>query len=119
MFLDYRSPQNHRLSDSSLEEGPKAWFFNLEDEIKSDQLFLIQKFIKQYEYNTQLDITRRDLKTTKQKPVKSFFDYVARQQAKAIKMRNRPPEDKQIELIIKESLSHFKKHMIFALYPDF
>ena len=50
---------------TSLEEGPRAWLFNLEYEIKSDWLLLTQKFIKQYEYNTQLDITRRDLKTTK------------------------------------------------------
>ena len=46
----------------SLEEGPRAWFFDLEDKIKSDWLLLTQKFIKQYEYNTQLD---RDLETTK------------------------------------------------------
>ena len=44
----------------SLEEWSRAWFFDLEDEIKSDWLLLIQKFIKQYEYNTQLNITHRD-----------------------------------------------------------
>ena len=104
---------------TSLEEGPRAWFFDLEDEIKSDWLLLTQKFIKQYEYNTQLDITRRDLETTKQKPGESFSDYVARWRAKAVKMRNRPPEDEQIELIIKGSLPHFRKQMIFAHYPDF
>ena len=30
----------------SLEEGPRAWFFDLEEEIKSDWLLLTQKFIK-------------------------------------------------------------------------
>ena len=50
---------------TSLEEGPKAWFFDLEDEIKNDWLLLTQKFIKHYEYNTQLDITYKDLKATK------------------------------------------------------
>ena len=54
---------------------------------------MTQKFIKQYEYNTQLDITRRDLKTTKQNSSESFSDYVIRWQAKAVKMRNHPPED--------------------------
>ena len=63
---------------TSLEGGPRAWFFDLKDEIKSDWLLLTQKFIKQYEYNTQLDITRRDLETIKQKPGDSFSDYVTR-----------------------------------------
>ena len=83
--------------------------FNLEDEIKSDYLLLTQKFIKQYEYNTQLDITCRDLETIKQKLGESFSDYVARWRAKAVKMRNHPLEDEQIELIIKGSLSYFRK----------
>ena len=50
---------------TSLKEGLRAWFFDFEDEIKNDWLLLTQKFIKQYEYNTQLDITHRDLETTK------------------------------------------------------
>ena len=41
-----------RFFFTSLEEGPRAWFFDLEDEIKNDWLLLTQKFIKQYEYNT-------------------------------------------------------------------
>ena len=108
-----------RFFFTSLEEGLRAWFFDIEDEIKSDWILLTQKFIKQYEYNTQLDITRRDLETTKQKPSESFSDYIARWRAKAVKIRNRPPEDEQIELIIKGSLSHFRKKMIFAYYSDF
>ena len=54
-----------RFFFTSLEEGPRAWFFDLEDKIKSDWLLLTQKFIKQYKYNTQLDIIRRDIETTK------------------------------------------------------
>ena len=38
---------------------------DLKDEIKSDWLLLTQKFIKQYEYNIQLDIACRDLETIK------------------------------------------------------
>ena len=48
---------------TSLEEGPRAWFFDLEDEIKNVWMLLTQKFIKEYEYNTQLDVTRHDLET--------------------------------------------------------
>ena len=59
------------------------------------------------------------MKTTKQKPSESFSNYVVRWRAKAVKMRNHPPEDEQIELIIKGSLSYFRRQMIFAHYPDF
>ena len=31
---------------TSLEEGPIAWFFDLEDEIKNDWMLLMYKFIK-------------------------------------------------------------------------
>ena len=58
---------------TSLEEGPRALFFDLEDEIKNDWMLLMQKFIKQYEYNTQLDVKRRDLETIRQKVVRVFL----------------------------------------------
>ena len=34
-------------------------------------------------------------------------------------MRNRPPKDEQIELVIKGALPHLRRQMLFAHYPDF
>ena len=57
-----------------LEEGPRAWFFDFKEEIKNDCILLSKAFVKQYKYNTQLDITRQDLETTKQKNKERFLD---------------------------------------------
>ena len=94
---------------TSLERGPREWFFDLEDEIKNDWMLLTQKFIKQYEYNTQLDVMRRDLETMRQKSCESFYDYIARWRGKATLMRDRSPKDEQIEMVIKRAFPHFHK----------
>ena len=59
---------------------------------------LTQNFIKQYEYNTQLAITRHDLETTKKNSSKNFSDYIAQWREKANLIRDRPFEYEQIEM---------------------
>ena len=66
-----------------------------------------------------LDVTRRDLETTRQKSDRSFSDYIARWREKVALMRDRPLENEQIEMVIKGALPHFHKQMLFIHYPTF
>ena len=49
-------------------------------------------FVAQYNYNTQLDITLRDLQTTHQNFEEISVDFLSRWRGKAAKMTNRPTE---------------------------
>ena len=43
-----------------------------------------------------MDMTRRDLKTTKQEPEESFSTFITKWRSKAAKMMNRPNEEEQL-----------------------
>ncbi|KAL7191609.1 hypothetical protein ACSBR2_023647 [Camellia fascicularis] len=54
------------------------WYTKLEDSVKQNWEELAEAFIAQYSYNTQIEITTRDLETTRQEPKESFSDFVTR-----------------------------------------
>lgn len=54
----------------------------------------------QYEYNQDLDVTVRDLETTRQGNKESFAEYLSRWREKTAKMVQRPSEKDQIRMLI-------------------
>ena len=61
-------------------------------------------FVYQFIFNTMIDVTLRDLETTKQGIRETFFEYMTRWKNKASRMVNRPNEKDQINMIIKNLL---------------
>ena len=59
------------------------WFLNLDDVGARSWKDICREFYKQYKYNMEVDITRRDLETTKQKPKESFSTFITKWRAKA------------------------------------
>ena len=59
------------------------------------------------------------METMRQKIGESFSNYIAQWRGKAALMRDRPPEDEQIEMVIKRALPYFHKQMLFFHYPTF
>ena len=80
------------------------WFLNLEDSLIRTWEDIGNEFYKQYKYNTKVDITRRDLETTKQKPKETFSVFITRRRAKAAQMTNRPNKEEQIQMVVKNLL---------------
>ena len=54
------------------------WFFNLEVTRARSWEDICHEFHKQYKYNIEVDITRRDLKTTKQESKESFSTFITK-----------------------------------------
>ena len=54
------------------------WYAKLEDEVKRSWDEMAEAFVAQYSYNTQIEITTRDLETTRQDPKETFSDFVTR-----------------------------------------
>ena len=53
------------------------WFISLEDSKTRNWEDIMNAFVAQYNYNTQLDVTLRDLETTRQNSGKSFVDFLS------------------------------------------
>ena len=53
-------------------------FLNLEDARARNWEDICREFHKQYKYNIEVDITKRDLETTKQELKESFFTFITK-----------------------------------------
>ena len=58
-------------------------------------------FLKQYEYNTKLEVSIRDLELTKQKYNESFSDFLTRFMNKTGLMKNKLAEKDQVRMIVR------------------
>ena len=73
---------------------------------------LVKLFVDQFIFNTMIDVTLRDLETTKQGVVETFSEYMTRWKIKMSKMVNRPNEKDQINMIIKNLLSAYNSRLL-------
>jgi len=80
---------------------------------------MVEAFVAQYSYNTQIEITTRDLETTRQEPKETFSDFVIRWRAKASMMTLRPMDKDQIRMIVRNLQPKLMKRMIVLPFPTF
>ena len=64
-----------QMFQNTLTRAAFKWFLNLDYARVSSWKDIYREFHKQYKYNIEVDITRRDLETTKQEPKESFLLY--------------------------------------------
>ena len=57
--------------------------------------------MKQYEYNTKLEVSIRDLKLTKQRSNESLSDFLTRFMNKAGPMKNKLAEKDQLRMVVR------------------
>ena len=74
----------------TLTRASDQWFLSLEDSKTKNWEDIMDAFVAQYNYNTQLDVTLRDLETTRQNAGETFVDFLSCWRGKTPKMTNRP-----------------------------
>uniref|UniRef100_A0A2N9FDS8 Retrotransposon gag domain-containing protein n=1 Tax=Fagus sylvatica TaxID=28930 RepID=A0A2N9FDS8_FAGSY len=79
----------------SLSRIATEWYYTLDVEKTKVWKELINMFMKQFAYNTMVDITFKDLETMQQNDNETFPEFQARWRAKAAKMMNRLAEKDQ------------------------
>ena len=65
---------------------------------------MVEAFAQKYLYNVQLDVSLRDLETTKQLSNDSFSNFLMRWKGKASQMPNQPSEKDQVRMVMKNVL---------------
>ena len=95
------SPQKLSLFGRTLPGVAAIRYAKLEDNVKRNWDEMTEAFVAQYSYNTQIEVTTRDLETTSQEPKESFSDFVARWRAKASMMTLRPTDKDQLRMIVR------------------
>ena len=62
-----------QMFQNTLTGAAFRWFLNMEDTRTHNWEDICKEFHNQYKYNIKVDVTRRDLETTKQEPKESFL----------------------------------------------
>ena len=68
--------------------GASRWYYNLDPSKTKVWNELVELFVDQFIFNTMIDVTLRDLETTKQGVRETFSEYMIRWKGKASKMVN-------------------------------
>lgn len=80
---------------------------------------LQKEFKKHFSYKIHLDVTLRDLETTRQKPNETFSEFIVRWKQTAAKMIDRPNEKEQVNIIIKNLAPVYYNRMFCFPVMDF
>jgi len=73
----------------SLTGGASRWYYSLDLNKTNVWNELVELFVDQYIFNTMIDVTLRDLETTKQGVRETFYGYMTRWKRKTSRMVNR------------------------------
>ena len=79
----------------------------------------MELFVDQFIFNTMINVTLRDLETTKQGVGETFSEYMTRWKNKASRMVNRPNEKDQINMIIKNLFSVYNSWLLSSPISSF
>ena len=96
-----------------------SWFLNLDNAKTRSWEDICCEFHKQYKYNIEVDVTRRDLETTKQESKESFSTFITKWRSKAAQMMNRPSEEEQLTMVVKNLLLVYHKYLFAQYFPNF
>ena len=96
----------------SLMGGTSRWYYSLDPSKTKVWTELVELFVDQFIFNTMIDVTLRDLETTKQGVGETFSKYMTRWKTKASRLVNRPNEKDQINMIIKKLLLAYNSRLL-------
>ena len=85
----------------SLEATAVNQYHGLEKSIRANWKELHSTFLKQYEYNTKLEVSIRDLELAKQRSNESFSDFLTRLMNKACLMKNKLAKKDQVRMVVR------------------
>ena len=103
----------------SLTRGVLWWYYSLDPTKTKVWNELVDLFVDQFIFNTMIDVTLRDLETTKQGIGETFSEYMTRWKGKAFRMVNRPNEKDQINMIIKNLLPTYNSRLLSSPTSSF
>ena len=103
----------------SLTDGASRWYYSLDPSKTKVWNEPMELFVDQFIFNTMIDVTLRDLETTKQGLGETFSEYMIRWKGKASRMVNRPNEKDQINMIIKNLLPAYNSRLLSSPISSF
>uniref|UniRef100_A0A2N9FIR5 RNase H type-1 domain-containing protein n=1 Tax=Fagus sylvatica TaxID=28930 RepID=A0A2N9FIR5_FAGSY len=120
LYPEARLPAKFKMpSFDKFDSTSCPWFMKLGEAHTRTWEDICAEFTRYFNYNNEVDVTRRDLETTKQDPKETFSAFITRWRAKAAHMPNRPNEEEQLQIVVKNLLPVYNKHLFAQYLPNF
>ncbi|RVW29098.1 Retrovirus-related Pol polyprotein from transposon 17.6 [Vitis vinifera] len=107
------------LFPMSLSGAAQRWFASLEVSRRRTWDDLAQEFLRQFAFNTVIDVSRRELEALRQRPEESVTSFISRWREKISQIIDRPPEKDQISMIMRSLQPRFARHLMGFPHTDF
>ena len=110
----------HRLDETqmimlfplSLSGAAQRWFASLDPSRRRTWTDLAQEFLRQYSFNTVVNVSRRELEALRQRPDEIVTSFISRWREKRAQIIDRPAEHDQINMIMCNLQPCYARHLI-------
>ncbi|WKA03489.1 hypothetical protein VitviT2T_021596 [Vitis vinifera] len=103
----------------SLNGAAQRWFASLDPSRRRTWADLGQEFIRQYSFNTIVDVSWRELEALRQGPDETVTSFISRWREKIAQIIDRPSERDQISMIMHSLQPRFARHLMGFSQTDF
>ena len=103
----------------SLSGAAQRWFASLEVSLRRTWDDLAQEFLRQFAFNTIIDVLRRELEALRQRPEESVTSLISHWREKISQIIDRPSEKDQISMILRSLQPRFARHLMGFPHTNF
>nr|CAN71602.1 hypothetical protein VITISV_008050 [Vitis vinifera] len=103
----------------SLSGAAQHWFASLEVSCRRTWDDLAQEFLRQFAFNTVIDVSRRELEALRQRPEESVTSFISRWREKISQIIDRPSKRDHISMIMRSLQPRFARHLMGFPHTDF
>ncbi|XP_034704151.1 uncharacterized protein LOC117928364 [Vitis riparia] len=107
------------LFPMSLGGAAQRWFASLDVSRRRTWDDLAQEFLRQYAFNTVIDISRRELEALRQRSDESVSSFISRWRGKIAEIVDRPSERDQIQMVLRSLQPRIARHVVGVPFTDF
>ena len=79
---------------------------------------MAHEFLTQFAFSADIDVSRRELEATRQRPDESISSFVNRWRPKVVGMIDQPKEQDQIDMVLRNLQSRFARRLVGIPFQD-
>ena len=112
-------PQMITLFPLSLSGVAQHWFASLESSRSRTWDDLAQVFLRQFSFNTVIDVLRRELEALRQRAEESISSFISRWRGKIAEIVDRPSERDQVQMVLRSLQPRIARHVVGVPFTNF
>ncbi|XP_034679717.1 uncharacterized protein LOC117909774 [Vitis riparia] len=106
------------LFPMSLSGAAQRWFASVEPSRLRTWEDVAHEFLTQFAFSADIDVSRRELEATRQRSDESISSFVTRWRAKVAGMIDRPKEQDQIDMVLRNLQPRFARRLVGIPFQD-